>query len=288
MKRIQLNDHIFPYLEDGSGSPLILVHGSLNDYRSWGEQVTPFAEKYHVIAYSRRYHYPDQPTATITDYSFSLHADDLIALIEALKLAPANIVGASYGGYSALLTALKKPDLVKTMVLVEPPVLPLLLSDVKNPLQILLLLLKNFSAGRSFLNFGMKALEPAKKRFNKGYIKEGIRLFTNGVLGKGSYEELSEEVKASLLDNAPALRAELFGPGFPPDFPKKEAARLQIPTLLVKGSDSPRFFHAIADELDRLLPLSHQIVVPDTSHDIHQQQPEAFNEQVFRFLSRHN
>jgi len=285
MKKIQINDHTFQHLEDGSGSPLVLVHGSMNDHRTWEGQMGPFAEKYHVIAYSRRYHYPDQPSEPITDYSFSLHADDLITLIETLKLGPVNITGASYGGYVGLLAALKKPELVKTMVLVEPPVIPLLLSNVNNPFQILLLMLKNFPAGKSFLKCGMKALEPAKKQLKKGNTEEGIRLFTDGVLGEGSYEELSEEVKSGLMDNAPALKAELFGPGFPDGFPKKEAAQLQIPTLLIKGSDSPRFFHAIVDQLDRILPLSRQEVVANTSHDVHQQNPEAFHKRVMEFFS---
>lgn len=68
----------------------------------------------------------------------------------------------------------------------------------------------------------------------------------------------------------------------------KDAAQLQIPTLLVKGSDSPRFFHAIVDQLDRILPLSRQEVVANTSHDVHQQNPEAFHKRVMEFLSYHN
>src|SRR5678815_5021842 len=44
----------FSYLEEGSGTPVVLVHGSVSDYREWTAQMSPLATHYRVIAYSRR------------------------------------------------------------------------------------------------------------------------------------------------------------------------------------------------------------------------------------------
>jgi len=241
-----------------------------------------------VIAYSRRYHYPNNLGDDYSNYTVSQHSKDLTEFINALDAGAVNLIGSSYGGYAALLTAINHPGLVNSLVLGEPPVIPLLVSNVDNPLQALSLLLRDFSAGKSFLKFGMQAMDPAKKQLGKGNIKEGVSLFADGVFGKGAYEQLPEEVKAYIMDNAPALKAELLGPGFPHGFPKKEAATLQVPTLLVYGGKSPRFFHSISDKLYKLLPNVQRLIIPDASHDMHGENPEAYNEKVLEFLQHYN
>src|SRR5579864_8326000 len=84
------------YVEQGSGTPLIFVHGSLSDGGYWADQIAPFAEHYHVVAYSRRYNFPnDNPPRD--GYSAITDADDLAGLIRVLHLGKAVVVGHSYG-----------------------------------------------------------------------------------------------------------------------------------------------------------------------------------------------
>jgi pimeloyl-ACP methyl ester carboxylesterase len=287
MASIQLNGTSFEWREKGSGPPVLFVHGSACDFRTWNNQIAPFSERYHTLVYSRRYHYPNTWKGDGSDYTVTLHAQDLEAFLKSFDTGPVNLVGSSYGAYIALLTALKNPDLVKSLVLGEPPVLPLLLSDSDNPLEVLKLLMTDFKTGKSFIRFGMKSMKPAQQAFRKGNVEEGVRLFTSGVLGEGGFEQMPAEEKATVMDNAPALQAELLGPGFPP-FPKESIMKLIIPTLLVYGEGSPRFFHAISDKLSALLPVSEKVVIPDASHEIHGDNPHAYNEAVLEFLSRHN
>lgn len=47
------------YVEEGSGAPVIFVHGSIGDYSYWLDEVDAFGTKYRAIAYSRRYNYPN-------------------------------------------------------------------------------------------------------------------------------------------------------------------------------------------------------------------------------------
>jgi pimeloyl-ACP methyl ester carboxylesterase len=178
--------------------------------------------------------------------------------------------------------------LVKSLVLEEPPIIPFLVTDANNPLHALSLLFKDFSTGKSFLKFGIKAIVPAKKELKKGNTEEGVRLFANGVLGKGGYERLPEEVKAFLLDNSTALKAELLGPGFPQEFPRNKANKLTVPTLLVCGENSPKFFHSISNKLFHILPNCQQLTIADASHDMHEDMPEVYNNKILEFLSNHN
>jgi non-heme chloroperoxidase len=288
MKKIQLGNYDFHYVEEGAGSPVIFVHGSISDYRVWENQISTFAKHFHVIAYSRRYHFPNaNPTDSTSDYTVPQHSNDLIALINALDLGAVNLVGSSYGAYACLYVALNNPELVKTLVMGEPPVIPLLVSNLNNPLQILSLIVRDFPTGKSLVQFGLKAIEPAKKQFRQGNMEEGVRLFANGVLGEGGFEKLPSEEKEKLIDNAPALKAELFVPVFP-DFPEKKVAELRVPTLFVYGTKSVKFFHSISDKLHKLLPESEQFFVPDAAHDMQQDNPKAYNKKVLEFILNYN
>src|SRR5581483_9402800 len=104
----------FWYVERGQGTPVVFVHGSLGDYRTWGRQMEPFSQRYRVIAYSRRYHYPNRWSGDGRDYSPSLHAGDLTAILAKLTgREPAHLVGASYGAAIALTMALNQPEAVR-------------------------------------------------------------------------------------------------------------------------------------------------------------------------------
>ena len=62
LTRLRVNGVDLHYLEIGKGVPVIFVHGGLDDYRMWDAQLEPFSQQYRVIAYSRRYNYPNKPT----------------------------------------------------------------------------------------------------------------------------------------------------------------------------------------------------------------------------------
>lgn len=288
MKTIRANNYSFSYAEEGTGSPVIFVHGSISDYRTWENQIEPFAKQFHTIAYSRRYHYPQSAEEAGKEYTVSQHSKDLGGFIKALDKKPVHLVGSSYGAYIGLLVAIENPDLVKTLVLGEPPVIPLIISDVENPLQALSLIFRDMSTGISFLKFGITSMEPAKKKLKEGNHKEGARLFANGVLGKGGFEKLPDEAKAGIMDNVAALNAELNGPGFPKTFPKEAAKNLNVPALMLYAEKSPKFFRTISDKIFGLLPKAQRVSVPDASHDMHADNPEFYNEKVCEFLLKHN
>jgi len=125
-KKIRVNGVELHYVEKGTGVPVIFVHGGLEDYRAWADQVEAFSKRYHAVAYSRRHNFPNVGAAVADDYSAVVDAEDLAALIRRLKLAPAHVIGYSYRAYAALFLALRHPRLVRSLVLAEPPALHLL------------------------------------------------------------------------------------------------------------------------------------------------------------------
>src|SRR4051812_39742070 len=105
------------YVERGSGVPVVFVHGSVDDYRAFAPQLEPLSRHYRVISYSRRYNFPNAPGVSPGNHSALVEAADLAALLRALGAVPAHVVGHSYGAYTALILAMKHPELVRSLVL---------------------------------------------------------------------------------------------------------------------------------------------------------------------------
>src|SRR4051794_38986844 len=99
------------YRAEGRGEPaIVFVHGGGVDHSTWDEHLEHFAPKHRVVAVDLRGHGQSDPAAA---YTTELFRDDLVALIDDLKLAPAVIVGASRGGAVANQVAVDYPDRVK-------------------------------------------------------------------------------------------------------------------------------------------------------------------------------
>ena len=77
-------------------------------------------DQYRTITYSRRYDFPNDNPLSATDHSARVEAADLAALNRHLHLGRMHVVGVSYGAYTALMLALRKPEMIRTLTLVEP------------------------------------------------------------------------------------------------------------------------------------------------------------------------
>src|SRR5262245_12953842 len=98
VKSVFVNGDSLHYIDIGKGDPVVFVHGTLDDYRVWQMEMDTFAKNHRVIAYSRRYAYPNKQVINDSaDYSVSIHAKDLAEFIRSLNLGPVHLVGHSYG-----------------------------------------------------------------------------------------------------------------------------------------------------------------------------------------------
>jgi len=286
MAHVDINGGRLEVIERGRGDPVVLVHGSASDHRTWQAQIEPLAERYRVIAYSRRYHWPNAEISDGRDYSMTQHVDDLETVLGGLHASPAHLVGHSYGGFLCLLLAVRAPHLVRTLVLTEPPVITLFVSDPPKPLELVRLLVTRPRTAAAVVRFGAKGVAPALRAFRRGDPDAGVRTYGNAVLGGGGYDRLSEERKAQVADNLPNVRAELLGSGFAP-VAAVEVRTVRRPALLVTGQESIALFRIMVDRLEELLPSTGRVEIPGASHLVHEENPPAFNAALLRFLDRH-
>lgn len=272
VKTVPVNGAELHYVEQGSGAGVIFVHGSMGDYRAWGPQLEGFSGKFRAVAYSRRYHYPNVWTGDGLDYSVSLHADDLTAFIQALNLAPVNVVGNSFGAYTTLLAAIRRPELFKKIVIGEPPMLPWL---------------KEIPGGQVYFDgFMNQAWLPARQAFQSGNLEAGLRFFVDGVSGPGSYEHLPEVVRSRFLQNAPSLQAETLAPDYFTGITPRQVGQIPLPMLFLQGENSPVMFHLVIERLAASAPQAQQATIPNASHSMPSGNPPVYNRVVMDFLTR--
>jgi pimeloyl-ACP methyl ester carboxylesterase len=284
MAKLEVDGTALEYSEAGSGEPLVLVHGSASDYRTWESQLDEFGRQFRTIAYSRRYHWPNELIPEEADYSMREHVDDLEMLIHSLDVAPAHLVGHSYGAFLCLLLAMRAPHLVRSLVLAEPPALTLFVSNTPEPLEILRVLLTRPRTAFAIIKFGAAGVEPAKKAISRGDAEGCIRFFGTAVLGQRFFRGLAEtrlkQVRANLI------KAELTGSGFAP-LDDDRIRNVRIPALLLNAQHSPRFFHRLMDRLQELLPNTERHEIPGASHIMHEDNTPVYNRTVLFFLEKH-
>lgn len=280
-KSIEINGRQLHYVDQGGGRhtpAIIFIHGGLDDYRCWQYQMDSFSRKYRTISYSRRFAYPNKWIGNVAqDNTIEENARDLAELIRKLDLAPAHLVGASYGAFTALYCASKNPELAKTMVLNEPPIMEFLArSHLKEDVELR-------------QKFRTRVLSPTQDASRVGDFRKTAQVAIDGIMDIDNYfGQLPEEGKQFLIDNAKSLESELES-AMSTSYTIEDVKQITtIPTLLVKGELSPKYFLRIVDILSENMPKNtEQIVIPNVSHDDFKS-GDFFTSKVMQFFERHS
>jgi pimeloyl-ACP methyl ester carboxylesterase len=270
IQHVVINGTDLAWVEQGSGIPVVFVHGSGADLRTWGHQLPAVARaSFRAIAYSRRYHHPNPPPAPDSRYVATVHADDLGAFIESLHAGAVHIVASSYGGAVALLLARERPALVRSLFLTEPAILSLLAPGSPEEAQ-------------------AAELQRARDLMARGDSEPAIRAFIDVIIGPGMYALMPASTHQMLGDNVSELRLEAIAtPADEPRFTCEDARQVKAPAMLVTGGASPTFFKAIDTRLAECLPSVEAVTVPGAAHAVHAQQTARFNELLLGFLEKH-
>lgn len=283
---VEVNGTRLAYREAGEGSPVVFVHGGESDLRTWNAQLAAPAPAFRYIAYSRRYARPNADIAAGMDDQMLPHVEDLAVFIDTVAGGSAHLVGNSWGAFICLLTALRYPDKVLSLVLEEPPVLPLVMGPGNSPSARSLIrsLVRAPRATVAVLHFGATTMAKVQKAFRAGDDDVAMWTFLHGVLGEDVLQGLPEERKQQMRENNSALKAQMLGAGFPA-LTRSQVRRITTPTLVVVGERSPAFLPALADLLLRLLPHATRVVIPAASHAMHEEQPSTVNRAIAEFLA---
>ncbi len=249
------------YELEGEGEPIALVHGSWGDHHNWDLVAPKLARSFRVLRYDRRGHSEstfDGPQYVKEDLA------DLAGLIRHFDLAPAHVVGNSFGGTLVLKLAAKEPTLFRTLTVHEPPIVGLLEGD---PL----------------LEAAGARMRAVADLLRIGEMEAGAKLFVETVgLGPGAWDELPQLQKDTFVRNARTWLDEIDDPEtFTIDL--DGLGRFDKPALLTAGDKSPPIFAPILEKIHAAMPTSRAMTIAGVGHVPHITRPDDWVDRVTRF-----
>jgi pimeloyl-ACP methyl ester carboxylesterase len=250
--------------ESGKGELLVLVHGSWDDRQVWALIEEDLARRFRVVSYDRRGHAGSGDSAE--PGSRRDDEDDLAGLIEALGLAPANVVASSFGTSIALGLVARRPELFRSLCGHEPPLLSLAADD---PV---------------VAEVG-EAIRPVLELIECGEAETAAREFIENVaVGPGAWEMMTPEERASLVANAATFAGEQRDPEWA-DVDLDAFSRITVPVLLTQGDQSPPFFSKIIEQLAEAIEGAEVRTLPGAGHVPHMTHPAEYVAVVNRFVA---
>jgi pimeloyl-ACP methyl ester carboxylesterase len=271
-KEVEVNGIRMAYVEEGTGEPVVFVHGAVSDARAWEPIREAIADQYRFIAPTLRYFGAGQWPDKGERFGVTTHADDVAAFLSALDVGQVHLVGWSYGGTVAAAAALKNPDLVQSLILFEPP-LPALV--------------KEGEAGDAAWEAAGKMFDPVTTAIEEGDDDKATKLLIEGVfqLSPGGFERQPQERQTMQLENARTMPLLWSDPLDEVTCDMLKA--LDKPTLIIHGAESNAYWVHIAEVTDECMPQAEVAAQPKVNHDGPVRDPVGLAAMIDDFVTQH-
>jgi non-heme chloroperoxidase len=238
-----------------------------------------------AVAYSRRFSTPNKNAGGIHDDTVENNVTDLIGLIKNLNIAPVHLVGHSYGGLIATYFAYKHPELLRSLTLIEPSVLSVVIENPNSAIQRMILLLAHPSVARDASNL-RNVIKQSVNTLKRGDPQSAVRMLVDGDQGKsGAFEQFSEGFRNMAAENATSIS--VFGTNWYV-LKKEEISQIKVPTLIIHGENTSKSSRYIADSIHRLISNSTEAVVARSGHFSQCENPEELNSKLLEFLAKNS
>src|ERR1700751_3044043 len=269
MPYMTTNDGVKLYYEDsGAGRPILFIHEFSGDYRAWETQVRYFARRYSCIAYNARGYPPSDVPQDGAAYSQHRARDDIRAVLDALGLAQAHVVGVSMGGFATLHFGLGYPERALSLVVAgcgygaEPGKRQQFHDETAKTAALI------ESAGMKVASETYARGPPRGQFKNKdprGWAEFAGHLAEHSTPGSAKTMRGVQARRPSLWDLTGHMR------------------NLEVPTLIMTGDeDDPCLEPGLL--MKRTIPAAALVVFPNTGHAVNLEEPELFNRNCAEFF----
>jgi pimeloyl-ACP methyl ester carboxylesterase len=241
----------------------------------------PLLEKFHVVSFYARPFWPDCPPAS-TLKNWDIFADDLIRGLEELKASKITVIGHSLGGVATLNAAIRRPDLIGQVVLIDPTMLPpSFLAKVFWYNLLGMEIRKGLVEGALRRRRHWESRETAYESFKektlfKKWPTEILRAYVAGMTAP-------DEKGGVKLTYSPEWEAQIYRT-IPTDVWKK-AEKLTQPALVIRGETSNTFTADSEKAFRKANPSVRFEVVPGAGHLVAQERPDEVGRILQNFLN---
>jgi pimeloyl-ACP methyl ester carboxylesterase len=272
MPHIKSHDGTRLYCEDaGSGTPVVFVHEYAADYRTWEPQMRHFARSHRCVTYSQRGYPPSDVPTEPDKYLQDKFRDDVIAVMDALKIDKAHVVGHSMGAATALHVGIKYPQRCTSVTAAgcgygsspDPKVVE-----------------ESRAASRETAKmFAENTMEEGARRYGDGPTRQSQK--NKDPRGYAHFIQMLSEhsnIGHSLtMANLQAKRPTLYE--------MADGLKTFAPPLLVIVGDEDEWCVDASIYLRRTVPTAGLLVIPRTGHTVTSEEPCKFNAALEEFFA---
>jgi pimeloyl-ACP methyl ester carboxylesterase len=269
MPQLTTDDGVQLYYEEtGTGTPIVFVHEFADDYRGYEGQLRHFGRRYRAIAFNARGYPPSEVPDDPARYSQARARDDIRAVLDALAIGKAHIVGISMGGFATLHFGFAYPDRALSLVVAgcgygaEPGKRQQFHDETAKTIALIegegmAVASRSYAQGPSRVQFENK--DP------RGWTEFATHLAEHSTTGSALTMRGVQAMRPSLWDLTDAMR------------------RLEVPTLIVTGDeDDPCLEPGLL--MKRTMPTAALVVFPNTGHAVNLEEPDLFNRSLDDFF----
>jgi pimeloyl-ACP methyl ester carboxylesterase len=242
MRIASIGDSQLEVWDRGTGPSLLFIHGVATSGQTWAADLAELAADFRLIVYNRR----GYGASSSSPRNWGAHAEDTVALIEKLNAAPVILIGYSGGALIAVAVALKRPDLIARLLLLDPA----------------------FNLNRCLTPGLVRTLAAVKLlrwlRGDRAAAERWLRYVSSYSTGGAAFEAASEARRAQLLANSAGLFADLASGGGTID--ESLLGNISVPVTIVDAGLSPPFLRRSSHRLKQLLPQARKVTLEQSGH----------------------
>lgn len=265
-RKINVNNVYVTYTDEGSADalPVIFIHGFPFNKTMWAGQIDLLKDNYRPIAYDVRGH--GNSEAGAADFSIDLFADDLLALMDGLKIQKAVVCGLSMGGYIALNAIQRQPNRFAGLILTDTQ------CGADTP------------EGR---DKRMKTIAFIQRNGLEVYAEESLK----NLVAPASFQSQQGSVKF-IRETILSTPAEVVCRTLQALADRRESCSalpmIRIPVSVIVGKEDKLTPPQVAQKMDDAIPDSKLFVIEKAGHLTNLEAPEVFNNHLLKFLERVN
>ena len=268
MPHVQAEGAKIYYEESGAGTALVFLHEFLNDHTGWDDQMRRFSRDYRCVTIACRGYPPSDCPEDETAYSQDIFKDDVLAVLDHLKIDKAHLVGLSMGAYTGLQLAIENPGRVLSVI----------------------------AASGASGGYEPNRAEFEKQTTNSATQLESMENMPGVSLASGStrvqlkrkdpisWNRVAEIIARRPVHSAAKTMLQVQLKRIPVFKLEKELAAVETPVLLMVGDEDESCLD-VNLWLKRVMAASRMVVFPACGHVLHLEEPELFNHLSEQFLS---